>query len=201
MPSVVDIANQALNIIGANTISALDENSKPAVVINQRYDSIRDSVFREHPWNCLMARSTLARDTAAPDFGYTYQYTLPTLPYCIRVLEFSNRSSSYPQANMTNNTGGPVFVIEGRKLLTDEGTAKIRYIARVEDTNEYDASLIDALAAKIATEICYAITGSASLVSTTFQLYQQKLSLAKNVDATEGAPQRIEASDFIESRF
>ena len=80
MPSVVDIANQALNIIGANTISALDENSKPAVVINQRYDSIRDSVFREHPWNCLMARSTLARDTAAPDFGYTYQYTLPTLP-------------------------------------------------------------------------------------------------------------------------
>ena len=55
--------------------------------------------------------------------------------------------------------------------------------------------------AKIATEICYSITGSASLVTTTFQLYQQKLSLAKNVDATEGAPQRIEASDFIESRF
>ena len=153
MPSVVDIANHALNIIGANTISALDENSKAAIVINQRYDSIRDSVFRDHPWNCLMSRATLARDTETPDFGYTYQYTLPTLPYSLRVLEFSNGTSSYPQDNMTNNTGGPVFVIEGRKLLTDEGTVKIRYIARVEDPNEYDASLIDALAAKIATEI------------------------------------------------
>jgi len=201
MPSVVDIANEALNIIGANTISALDENSKAAIVVNQRYSTIRDSVFRDHPWNCLMSRATLAQDTETPDFGYTYQYTLPTLPYCLRVLEFSNGTSSYPQDNMTNNTGGPVFVVEGRKLLTDEGTVKIRYIARVEDPNEYDASLIDALAAKIATEICYSITGSASLVNTTFQLYQQKLSVAKNVDATEGAPQRIEASDFIESRF
>ena len=49
MPSVVDIANEALNIIGANTISALDENSKAAIVVNQRYSTIRDSVFRDHP--------------------------------------------------------------------------------------------------------------------------------------------------------
>ena len=68
MPSVVDIANEALNIIGANTISALDENSKAAIVVNQRYSTIRDSVFRDHPWNSLTKRATLARDTETPDF-------------------------------------------------------------------------------------------------------------------------------------
>ena len=46
----------------------------------------------------------------------------------------------------------PVFVIEGRKLLSDEGICKIKYVARVTDPQEYDASLIDVLAAAIAFE-------------------------------------------------
>jgi hypothetical protein len=32
-------------------------------------------------------------------------------------------------------------------------------------------------------------------------LYRDKLREARFVDATEGAPQKLEASDFIESRF
>ena len=82
--------------------------------------------------------------------------------FVLRVLEFSNGTLSYPQDNITNNTGGPVFVIEGRKLLTDEGSAQIKYIGRVTDTQLYDASLTEALAARLGAEICYAITGSTS---------------------------------------
>ena len=117
------------------------------------------------------------------------------------MLEFSNGSLSYPQDNITNNTGGPVFVIEGRKLLTDEGTAKIKYIGRVTDTEQYDASLVEALAARLAAEICYAITGSTSMVQIQTSLYEAKINEARFNDATEGATQRLEASDFIESRF
>jgi hypothetical protein len=102
---------------------------------------------------------------------------------------------------MFNNTGGPVFVIEGRKLVTDEGTAKIKYIGRVTDPNEYDANLIDVLAARLAYEICYTLAGSTSLENQKFALYNQKLSEARFVDGTEGAPDRIEASDFIQARM
>ena len=133
MPSTVDIANFALNNLGASNITTLDENSKAARIINQRYDAVRDAVFRAHPWNCLIRRAQLAQETDTPVFGYAKQYALPTEPFCLRVLEFSNGSLSYPQDNMTSNTGGPVFVIEGRKLLTDEGTARIKYIGRVTD--------------------------------------------------------------------
>ena len=45
MPSTVDIANFALNMLGASNISAFDENSKVARIINQRYESARDFVF------------------------------------------------------------------------------------------------------------------------------------------------------------
>ena len=201
MASTVDIANFALNNLGASNITSLDENSKAARVVNQRYESVRDAVFRAHPWNCLINRASLAQETATPAFGYTYQYALPTDPFCLRVLEFSNGTLSYPQDNITNNTGGPVFVIEGRKLLTDEGTAQIKYIGRVTDTQLYDASLTEALAARLAAEICYAITGSTSMVQIQTSLYEAKVNEARFNDATEGATQRLEASDFIESRF
>ena len=102
---------------------------------------------------------------------------------------------------MTSNTGGPVFVIEGRKLLTDEDTARIKYIARVTDPQQYDALLIDALSARLASEIAYAATGSTSVSQLADALYRDKLREARFVDATECAPQKLEASDFIESRF
>ena len=201
MPSTVDIANYALNNLGASNISSLDENSKAARIVNQRYEAVRDAVFRAHPWNCLIRRAQLAQETDAPAFGYAKQYALPTNPYCLRVLEFSNGTLSYPQDNMTNNSGGPVFVIEGRKLLTDEGTARIKYVGRVTDPQQYDASLVEALAARLAAEICYAITGSTSMVQIQTSLYEAKINEARFNDATEGATQRLEASDFIESRF
>jgi hypothetical protein len=201
MTSTVDIANYALNSLGANNISSFDENSKPARLINQRYDSVRDSVFRAHPWNCLIRRAELAQETDAPAFGYTYQYALPTNPYCLRVLEFTNGTLSYPQDNMKSNTGGPVFIVEGRKLLSDEGVVKIKYVARITDPQEYDANLIDVLAASLAFEISYAITGSNSVKQMMAAEYSDKLKQARFVDGTEGAPQRLEASDFIESRF
>jgi hypothetical protein len=149
----------------------------------------------------LIRRAELAQETQTPAFGYSYQYALPTDPYCLRVLEFSNGSLSYPQDNMFSNRGGPVFVIEGRKLLTDEGTARIKYVARVTDPQEYDASLVEALAARLAMEIAYAVTGSTTVVQLVTALYDEKLREARFVDATEGAPQKLEASDFIESRF
>lgn len=199
MPSAVDISNAALNTLGASNITSLTEDSKAGRLINQRYSDVRDAVFRSHNWNSLIRRASLARNTVAPAFGYLHQYPLPT--DCLRVLEFSNGTLTYPKDNMTDNSGGPVYVIEGRELLTDETTVFIKYISRVEDPNEYDTLLVDTIAARLAMEICYAITGSNSMISTTKALYDEKIKEARFVDATEGAAAKFEASDLIESRF
>lgn len=201
MTSTVDIANYALNTLGASNITTLDENSKPARIVNQRYEAVRDSVFRSHPWNCLIRRSELPQETDSPAYGYAYQYALPTNPYCLRVLEFSNGTLTFPFDNMRSNSDTPAFIIEGRKLLTDEGTARIKYVARITDPQEYDAGLIETLAARLAYEISYAITGSTTMRQLTAADYDRKLKEATFQDATEGAPERIEANDFIEARF
>ena len=119
----------------------------------------------------------------------------------VLLVEFSNGTSTYPFDNLTNNTGGSVFVIEGRKLLTDEDTAKIKFVARIEDPNEYDAGLVGTLSARLAYSIAYALTGSTTVVQLQKVLYDERLREARFIDATEGAPQRIEASDLIESRL
>jgi len=193
MASVVDICNGALNQLGASTILTLTEDSKNARLCNARYTQVRDSVFRSHPWNCLQKRLQLAADTATPAWGFTKQYTLPA--DCLRVLTILDYDADY--------------IIEGRKILTDNSTMKILYISRVEDPNEYDELLRETLSAALAADIAYAITSSNPTATNMFNLFQSKLKEARFVDSTEGqnlSPDKgmadvIGADTFINSRF
>lgn len=192
MASVVDICNSALNQLGASVILSLTENSKNGRLCNQRYEPIRDSVFRSHPWNCLMKRVELAQDSTTPAFEYTYQYTLPT--DCLRVM----------RTEKSNISGGEEYRIEGRKLLTDEATVKLLYLAKITDPNEYDTLLLETLSAAIAADLAYAVTASTSLAANMYQLYQNKLKEARFADATENSvdfTDAIQADDFLNARL
>lgn len=195
MTSVVEICNSALNILGANNITALTEDSKNARLCNQRYEPLRDAVFREHTWNCLVKRVQLAQDTASPTHEYTYQYQLPS--DCIRVLSLGG----YHDGSSSNVDGGQKFKVEGRKILTDEDTVYLIYSARIADPTQYDSLLIESIVARLAAELCYAITSSTSLAVALKQDYNEKLRLARHADATEGTPDYIDSSTFINSRF
>lgn len=174
MASEVDIINSSLNMVGASNIISRGEDSKSARITNQRYDYVRDAVLRAHPWNCAIKRVEVAADSDTPAFGYTYQFTLPTDPYCLRVLGLDYMDID--------------FSVEGRKIHSDESTINLKYIARVTDPNEYDQLLIEAIAARLAADTSFALVQSTSLTGTMFTLYEQKLSEARFVDATEGTP-------------
>tara|TARA_S200002703_G_C3737798_1_gene226835 strand:+ start:177 stop:755 length:579 start_codon:yes stop_codon:yes gene_type:complete len=192
MASVVDICNSALNMLGASTIISLTENSKNARLCNQRYEPVRDAVFRSHPWNCLQKRVELAKDTDAPVFEFSNSYTLPADN--LRILRSEN-------SNLSNNEK---FRIEGKKLLTDEDTIKILYVAKITDSTQYDTLLLETLSAKLAAELCYPITQSSTLMDRMFALYESKLKEARFTDATEGTADldvSIQSGDFINSRL
>jgi hypothetical protein len=198
MPSVVDICNEAMDLLGAATITALTENSKEARLCNRRFETVRDAVLRSHPWNTAIRRASLARDTDAPAFGFTYQYTLPTDPYCLRVLSFWNSNVDSEIAAYDSQV---MFKIEGRKVLSNEGTCKITYLARVTDTEEYDSLLSSTIAHKLAAETAYAITGSTTVSQAMQQLYEVRLREARSIDAMEGVPDKLIADDFVNIRF
>ena len=198
MPSVVDICNEAMDLLGAATITALTENSKEARLCNRRFETVRDGVLRSHPWNVAITRASLAKDSETPAFGFANQFTLPTDPYCLRVLSFWNSNIDSDVAPYDSEV---MFKIEGRKVLSNEGTCKITYLARITDTETYDSLLSSTIAHKLAAETAYAITGSTTVSQSMQQLYELRLREARSIDAMEGVPDKMIADDFVNIRF
>ena len=158
MASVVDICNSALNLLGASTISALTDDTKNARLCNQRYEPIRNRIFRSHSWNCLVKRVQLAKDSASPVVEFANQFTLPS--DCLRVLKIHNGATDSVKTDME-------YKIEGRKVRTNEGTIFLVYIALNTDPNIYDTNLQEAIAHQLAADICYAVTNNATLAKDT----------------------------------
>jgi hypothetical protein len=80
------------------------------------------------------------------------------------------------------------FRVEGRKILSDEAAINLVYLARVTDPNQWDSLLNEAIAARLASEVAFALVQSTSLTANLYALYESKLSEARFTDATEGTP-------------
>ena len=141
----------------------------------QIYDSAADAVMRASPWNCLIHRTQLVASTTTPAFQYDYQYPLPTDPFCIRVLE------------MEETTSQDTWKIEGRNLLTDASTCKIRYVGRPADVGDIDGLLASTISARLAADASYALIQSGQSQQQMWALYMAKLDEARTVDNVESS--------------
>jgi hypothetical protein len=189
MSSVVEICNSALSPLGNYTIGSLADDTKQSKLCNLKYEPVRDAVFRAFPWNCLQVRTSLARDTATPTSEYEYFYQLPTNPACLRVLRIIE-AEDYDYD----------WKVEGRKIAIDAESCNIVYVAKITDPNQYDSLLKEAISARLGAEIAYALTGSASLLKSMWELYQMKVREARSVDSQEGTTESLINDEWMESR-
>ena len=192
MASTVDICNSALNLLGASTISALTDDSKNARLCNQRYEPIRNRVFRSHAWNCLHKRVQLAQNSTAPVVEYSYAYALPS--DCLRILKVHNGTTDSIASSID-------YAVEGRKIKTDEGTIFLVYIALITDPNLYDSYFNEALSAALAADIAYAITNNATLSNNYQAIADERLREARFIDATENSLGTVESNEFTDARL
>ena len=192
MASAVDIANSALNLLGASTISALTDDSKNARLCNQRYEPVRNRVFRSHAWNCLHKRGQLAQNSTDPVVEYSHAYALPS--DCLRVLKIHNGTTDSIASSID-------YKLEGRNIVTDEGTVFIIYIALDTDPNNYDTYLQESIAHQLAADLAYAVTNNATLADKYMTRADERLREARFIDATENSLGTIESSEFTDARL
>ena len=192
MASVVNICNSALNLLGASTISALTDDSKNARLCNQRYEPVRNRVFRSHAWNCLHKRVQLAQNSTAPVVEYDYAYLLPS--DCLRVLKIHNGTTDSIATNLD-------YKIEGRNIVTDIDTIFLIYIALDTDPNNYDTYLRESISHQLAADLCYAITNNATLANNYMARADERLREARFIDATENSLGTVEANEFTDARL
>jgi len=77
MSSEADIGNLALGRLRiGKTISALDDNTTAARILNQFYQQCRAEVLRAFPWGCVSRPVELVEvaDQTYPGWTYVYQY-------------------------------------------------------------------------------------------------------------------------------
>ena len=192
MASVVNICNSSLNLLGASTISALTDDTKNARLCNQRYEPVRNRVFRSHAWNCLHKRVQLAQNSTAPVVEYDYAYALPS--DCLRVLKIHNGTTDSIATALD-------YKLEGRNIVTDIDTVFLIYIALDTDPNNYDTYLRESISHQLAADLCYAITNNATLANNYMTRADERLREARFIDATENSLGTVEANEFTDARL
>lgn len=195
--SKTDICNNAIGRIGAQRIMDIDdEDSKSARICKNAYEINLREVLRLAPWNFAKDRVQLAELSTAPVFGWAKQYQLPT--DFIRLIQFNDLDAWQDEPS-------DFYEIEGRKLLTDEDTARIEYIKFVDDPNQYDALFTKALVVLLASEIAVPIRQDEELATRLLTEFTSlKLPAARKTDGNEKKRRRYDAareSDFVNSRY
>jgi hypothetical protein len=190
MPSVVDICNRALQKLGASRIISLSDDTVSGRACNVAYESVRDRELRRHPWNFAITRESLASEVATPEYGYDYQYPLPS--DCIRVLPNDQNEGTYEIA----------YKIEGRKLLSNSsGPIYLRYISKVSDTTLFDTLFVEVLACAMAMEMCEELTQSNSKRQLAAEEYKALILEARRTNAFEQVPIEPATDTWITSRL
>lgn len=186
----VTICNRALQKVGASLIRAIDENSPSAKACNAMWESLRRAELRAHFWSFAIKRKELAALSEAPLFGKAYQYSKPS--------DFLRIA----QPDQCDNDFFRDYQIEGSVIVSDRsGSLQLRYVADITDTTLFDSMFVEALACKMAIELCEPITQSNTKKQTLLAEYRYAIAEARRTNAIERRPQEVPDDPWVTARL
>ena len=184
----VQICNLALSLLGQKPITnLLEPQTRIEELCAQWYDTTRRSLLEEGEWS-FATRRLVSESPPTPanseliNWGFAYAH--PTPSNCLRVLAVRDN----PEDNSPNSL---YWQIEDGNILTDSSSIFVRYLYDLTDSHKFTESFAHALAAKLATELCIAITDNAGLKSSLYAIYDAKRRDAINTDSLQGKSRRL----------
>jgi hypothetical protein len=192
------IANLALANIGAkNTIESFNELSTEAKLVKAWYDASREAVLEAMDWNFARKRLALSQSvTAAPDGVWTYRYDYPS--DCIAAREIENPlgpdADAVPfEVELDSDTGV-------KSVLTDMETAKLIYTKNITSTFLFTPYFVHAMAAFLAFNIAFALTGKRGIVDDMGKKFQFMISMAEGNNMNESVRRPPREASWIRAR-
>jgi hypothetical protein len=182
MAADVDIANEALVLIGDQPILTIDDTSDRGKACKKLYPGMRDALLRAHPWRFSLKRVVLSKLVDVPAFGFAAQYQLP--------VDFLR------QWDLIFDADNMPWTIEGGKVLTDSSTCKLLYASRVEDVGIFDTMFTRVLSRQLAAELAISIKGNQQLSQYLTQLAMSILGEAIATDSMEQTPRQLISDDL-----
>jgi len=194
MASNVEICNLALSLLGSDPITSLENpESKIEQLCALQYPLMRDAVLEEVEWSFAVRR--YANDSpvvATPEWGYQYKFQIAT--DILRVTFCSDNSDELlynPQFQ---------WVVEDDFILCNSTQIYYRTINTIEDTTKFSTLFIQALAARLAMEMCIPLTENLKMYEGLVNMYAAKMQKAKTMDNMQGKSKRFRVGRLNNSR-
>jgi hypothetical protein len=181
--------------LGEKRITSLDDGTKGAQTCKSQYDLTRLSELRSHRWGFAMKRAQLGASATPPAFGFANSFPFPT-----DLVRLDFVGDTFAGASTTDYRSFPeaTFAVEGRNILTDmTAPLDIRYIGDISDATQFDALFVDALAHRLAVDVCMSMTDSSSKKQTLGAAYAMVIADAIAVNAIERPPDVIADDSWI----
>lgn len=186
MASRVQVCNMALGTIGGEMVASITAPTTEAERRCALYiDQAINEVLRLYPWNCAIKRSSLAALSAAPTWGYSKAFALP---------------SDYIRGLWADYQDISFKIVNGAELHCDDSSFNLEYIARI-DTMEMDPGLLACVIHKLADYLCFPITNSASMQELTSARFEMALTKAIIADSQEGTPDDVQDTAYLDARY
>jgi len=166
------IINKALVLVGASTVTNINDGTPNANALSNVYEIALQSILSECKWNFCTSRATLsiaATTSTSPAFFYpgeSFVYALP--PNVIRIWDIQPTPGTWRE--------------ESGQIISDTGNLSILYTYYDDNPNDYPSYFLDAFIDKLASEISYQIVNSANIAEAFVKKYQT-ISLNKAVSA------------------
>ena len=183
----VALCSRALMRIGCKPISSFSDGTVEAEIAGALYPSVRDALLSAYVWSFATGQVALTRLSEAPVADYQYAYALPN--------DFLRAIS----AGTSTRGRGLDYRIARGSLHTDAESVLLTYIY-LPDESEFPPFFMAALMARLAAEFCIPLTESTSRAEVLFKLSEDEFRKAKQIDAQQDSPARIEAFPLVDIR-
>jgi hypothetical protein len=184
MPSVIKICNLSLAHIGQGSINDINEASPQAEQCRLFYDSTRDALLRQFPWNFATKSILLSQlDVTVPGWEYIYQHPATAL-WVRKVFTAGDVDPEIPNQYEIVSTGAEKYIC------CDLYQAYAKCTIKVTDPALLDPLFVEALSCKLALALSMPLTNSSSRTQEVMVKFQQAMSSAMLAGAVEGSAKR-----------
>ena len=188
MASKFDICNQALVLVGANTITSFSENTTESKVASQLYETTLNTLLTRCRWRFATKQVQLSYDSTAPLGRWNSKHTLPADALIIHTISVSDNIIQYDRYNT---------YIYSDADATDTVIADYTSSVTESELPEY---FIQSLVFELASLFAGAIARNDNLS----ELYNRRaitsLAIARNVDSQAQTTRRVDVNRFRDRR-
>lgn len=185
--SDIGLCARALVRLGAAPITSFNDETAESEIAGILYGAARDALLSAYPWTFATGQAVLTPLVEAPVADYSHAYQLP---------------NDFLRAISVGSGGrgrGRHYRIVRDALHCNDDAVTLTYIFRPEE-EEFPAWFDTALIARLSAEFCIPVTENTSRAETLHRLSEQEFGRARQIDAQQDSPPRIENFNLIDVR-